>query len=55
MGPKASDLRGMDAFIFKILEKIIKNERTRKDFLADFDRFDIDHLNGIINCLSVLK
>ncbi len=52
---KTSDLHGMDAFIFKILEKIIKNEKTRKDFLDDFDRFDIDHLDGIINCLSVIK
>ncbi len=52
---KTSDLHGMDAFIFKVLGKMIKDDKIKKDFFNDVNHFDIDHLNGIINYLSALK
>lgn len=47
-----SEYRGFDAFIFKMMDKMIKDPKTKENMLKDKDHMDLKLLDPIVEYLK---
>jgi len=49
---KMAEMKGMDSFMFKMMDKMVKDSPEKKDMMQEVDHVDIQHIEPIVAYLK---
>jgi menaquinone-dependent protoporphyrinogen oxidase len=47
-----SDMKGMDSFMFKMMDKMMKDSPEKREMMQEVDHVDINHIEAIVSYLK---